>query len=64
MYMNAGSYRDHRSQISQELEPWAVVSHLTWMLEPNSGPLEGQYVLSTIEPSVQPLPSSSCAKDF
>jgi hypothetical protein len=36
-----------------ELELEAVVSYLVW--EPNSGPLEEQQALLTIEPSLQPL---------
>lgn len=36
--------------------------HLTWMLELSSGPLQKQYLLSTVEPPLQPLPHSCCFK--
>lgn len=45
-----------RSLMPLDLEPEAVSSHTTWMLEPTLGPLEGQQVLLAEDVSLQHYP--------
>lgn len=51
MHISAGVHRGQRHWILQDLELQAAVRHWTWM----SGPLEGQRVLLTAEPSFQSI---------
>lgn len=53
-HMSAGVHGDQTYQISLELELWAAVNFLTWVLG-TQVPLEEEYMILPFEPSLSPL---------